>query len=245
MRSRLVCVATMFANREVPFTFLPSHRLERLMKCYIISALLVVLLAAPVSAQLLFGYENGESGMPYIGNPIAYAPSLSNVGVTQGIQSLQVTTNFPGFGGPQSAFLTDAGRATAINNSPYMLIDMTVPTTQFNFGNIDVTFFQTGIRGPGLDADETGFSPTFALSSGSTVTLQIPLTNTQFGTPHIALDPSQPWAYQIDMSFGPAQGVVGPYTFEFDNLRAVPEPASCGLFAIGLVAAGFARRRSR
>ena len=89
----------------------------------------------------------------------------------------------PGFGGPGSAAFTDAGRATTINNSPYMLIDMTVPQKGFNFGNIDVTFFQTGIRGPGNDADETGFSPTFALSSGSTVTLQIPLTNTQLRYP--------------------------------------------------------------
>jgi PEP-CTERM motif len=215
------------------------------MKCCIMSALLVVLYAAPVSAQLLFGYENGEIGMPYIGNPPAYVPTLSNVGVTQGVQSLQVTVPAAGFGGPQSATLTDAARATTINNSPFMLIDMTVPNTQFNFGNIDVTFFQTGIRGPGLDADETGFSPTFALSSGSTVTLQIPLTNTQFGTPHITLDPSQPWAYQIDLSFGPAQGMVGPYTFQFDNLRVVPEPATLGMLSMGAVVLGFVSRRRR
>ena len=245
MRSRLVCVATMFASREVPFAFVPSHRLERLMKCYALSALLVVLLAAPVSAQLLFGYENGESGMPYIGNPAAYVVTPSNVGVTQGVQSIQATVPVPLFGGPQNAFLTDAARATVINNSPYMLIDMTVPNKGFNFGNIDVTFFQTGIRGPGNDADETGFSPTFALSSGSTVTLQIPLTNTQFGTPHITLDPSQPWAYQIDMSFVAAAGVTGPYTFQFDNLRAVPEPASLGLISMGAVVFGFVSRRRR
>ena len=51
MRSRLVRVATMFANREVPFTFVLSHRLERLMKCCIMSVLLVVLLARPVSCN--------------------------------------------------------------------------------------------------------------------------------------------------------------------------------------------------
>jgi PEP-CTERM motif len=238
MRSRLVC----FANREVPFTFLPSHRLERVMKCCIMSALLVGLLAAPASAQLLFGYENGEVGMPYVGNPAGYVTTLSNVGVTQGVQSLQTTAPIPAFGGPGSAAFTDAGRANIINNSPYVLIDMTVPQKAFGFGNIDLQFFQTGMRG-GAGFDETGYSPTFAASSGSTITLQIPLTGTQFGSSHIALDPSQPWSYQIDLSFNSAAG--GPYTFQFDNLRAVPEPASLGLFAIGLVAAGFARRRGR
>ncbi|HEY2759824.1 MAG TPA: PEP-CTERM sorting domain-containing protein, partial [Pirellulales bacterium] len=87
------------------------------------------------------------------------------------------------------------------------------------------------------------FSPDFTGSAGSTVTLKIPLNVTQFGTPHITLDPSQPWAYQIDLSFNSA--AAGPFTFQFDNLRVVPEPASCGLFALGLVAAGFARRRRR
>jgi hypothetical protein len=210
------------------------------------SALLVGLFAAPVSAQLLFGYEAGEAGSPYVGNsPANYTATPSVLGVTQGLQSLQVTALAAAFGGPQSAFLTDATRATEINNASSVLIDMTVPNMGFNFGNIDLTFFQTGIRGPGNDADETRFSSTFALSSGSTITLEIPLNVTQFGTPHITLNPNQPWAYQIDMSFGPATGVTGPYTFQFDNLRIVPEPASCGLFAIGLVAAGFARRRSR
>jgi hypothetical protein len=241
MKSRLVC----FASREVPFTFLPSHRLERSMKCCIMSALLVGLLAAPASAQLLFGYENGEVGMPYVGNPAGYVTTLSNVGVTQGVQSLQTTAPIPAFGGPgNAAAFTDASRATIINNAPSVLIDMTVPQKGFNFGNIDLQFFQAGMRG-GAGFDETGFSPTFALSSGSTVTLQIPLTNTQFGTSHITLDPSLPWSYQIDLSFGPASGVTGPYTFQFDNLRAVPEPASLGLLSMGAVVFGFVNRRRR
>jgi hypothetical protein len=243
MRSRSVRAATMVAIRAILFNFVPSHRLERLMTRCIMSALLVVLFAAPASAQLLFGYENGEAGMPYIGNPGAYTPSLSNVGVTQGVQSLEVSTPGPAkpFGGPQSAQLTDAARANLINNSPAVLIDMTVPNIPFGFGNIDLQFFQTGIRGPGNDADETAFSPTFALSSGQTITLQIPLTNTQFGTPHITLDPNQPWAYQIDLSFNTT--AAGPYVFQFDNLRAIPEPATIGLLGVGAVVFGVMRRR--
>ncbi len=101
--------------------------------------------------------------MPYAGNPPAYVASLSTTtGVTQGSQAPSGNCARPGIWRARSAAFTDAGRATTINNSPYMLIDMTVPQKGFNFGNIDVTFFQTGIRGPGNDADETGFSPTFA-----------------------------------------------------------------------------------
>ncbi len=128
MRSRLVRVATMFANREVPFTFVLSLQIERLMKCCIMSVLLVVLLHGPVPRNSCSVMRMASTGMPYAGNPPAHAALLSTTtGVTQGSQGLQVTVPGPGFGGPGSAAFTDAGRATTINNSPYMLIDMTVP----------------------------------------------------------------------------------------------------------------------
>jgi len=187
--------------------------------------------AISASAQTLFSYEPGEPGLPYVGNPALYTTSLSaTTGVTNGATALQVSTPVPAFGGPQSSFLTDAARANAINGASALLIDMHVPQQAFGFGNIDLQFFQTNIR-PGNNADETGFSATFAGSSGQTITLQIPLTNTQFGTPHITLDPAQPWAYQIDLSFNSA--AAGPFVFQFDNLRVVPEPASMSVLAMG------------
>jgi len=214
--------------------------MKYLLSCAVVVAA-VALWTPLVRAQVLFSYEAAEPGTPYLGNPALYvvAPSLTT-GVTNGLQSITATIPVPAFGGPQSASMDPTTNAAvlaktqAINNASAVAIDMTVPQQGFNFGNIDLTFFQTGIRGPGLDADETRFSPTFALSSGSTITLQIPLTTTQFGTPHINLDPTKPWAYQIDLSFGPATGVTGPFTFAFDNLRVVPEPAS----AMALCAAG-------
>lgn len=185
-------------------------------------------LSAP--AQVLFGYEPGEPGIPYAGNPALYVTTLSTTtGVTQGLTALQTSVAVPAvFGGPGSAAFTDATRANLINGASEILIDMTVPNKQFNFGNIDITFFQTGIR-PGGDADETRFSPTFALSSGQTITLAIPLTTTQFGTPHININPALPWSYQIDLSFN--TGVAGPFVFQFDNLRVVPEPTSLAAVA--------------
>jgi len=184
---------------------------------------MVMLCAASANAQLLFSYEAGETGMPYVGNPGIYTITSSTTGVTQGLTSLQASVPVPTFGGPTNATrFTDAVRAAIINGAPAVAIDMTVPQTAFGFGNIDLQFFQDGLRG-GAGFDETGFSPTFATSSGQTITLQIPLTNTQFGSPRITLNPSVPWAYQIDLSFNSA--APGPYVFQFDNLRAVPEPA--------------------
>jgi hypothetical protein len=202
----------------------------------------LLLSTASARAQTLFSYEVGELGMPYIGNPATYIPAAGVLGVTNGVASLQVTGLVIAFGGPQSAFLTDAARANAINAAPAVLIDMTLPTNAtFGFGNIDLTFFQTNIR-PGFNNDETGFSGTFALAApGSTITLQIPLTNTQFGTPHLTLDPGQPWAYQIDLSFNSPS--PAPYVFHFDNLRVVPEPATAALGA--LLGGGLVLRRRR
>ena len=220
--------------------------------CLSAAAVAVVLLgAASANAQLLFGYEAGEPGAPYVGNPPVYvvATSTTTPPVTQGTQAITATiASGQLFGGPQSASLTDATRAALINNAPFVAIDMTVPdprpgVADFNFGNIDLQFFQPGIR-PGADADETRFSQSFAPSEGQTVTLFIPLTETQFGTPHITLNPSQPWSYQIDLSFGRAAGNTGPLTFGFDNLRAVPEPGSA-LFAVGTIGLMLARRRAR
>jgi hypothetical protein len=202
----------------------------------------LMLCTASANAQLLFSYEAGETGMPYVGNPALYVVSTSTTtGVTNGLQSLQVTVPIPTFGGPTNATrFTDATRANLINNNDLLAIDMTVPNIPFGFGNIDLQFFQTNIR-PGFDADETRFSGTFATSSGQTVTLFIPLTTTQFGTPHIHLDPAQPWAYQIDLSFNSANS--GPFTFQFDNLRVVPEPATLG--CCGLLAGAALLRRRR
>jgi hypothetical protein len=187
-----------------------------------VAVFMVMLCAASANAQTLFSYEIAEPGTPYIGNPALYTVTPSVIGVTNGVQSLQASVPVPAFGGPQSAFLTDAARANLINSSDFLAIDMTVPNVAFGFGNIDLQFFQTNIR-PGFNADETRFSPTFATSSGQTITLIIPTTLTQFGTSRIHLDPTQPWAYQIDLSFNSA--APGPFVFQFDNLRAIPEPA--------------------
>ena len=177
-----------------------------------------------VRAQTVFSYEPGEPGMPYAGNPGIYIASTSTTtGVTNGTQSLQVSVAAAAiFGGPGSAALTDAVRATEIDAAPAVAIDMTVPNKSFGFGNIDLQFFQTGMRG-GAGSDEARFSPTFATSPGQTITLQIPLTTTQFGTPHILIDPALPWSYQIDLSFNSAD--AGPFVFQFDNLLQATE---CG-----------------
>jgi hypothetical protein len=212
------------------------------------AAAVVLVGAATADAQLLFGFEDGEPGHPYTGNPAPYVTSITTTAppVTQGTQALSVTINAGQFfGGPGSAAFTDALRAAIINGAPAVQIDMTVPdprpgTPDFNFGNIDLQFFQPGIR-PGGDADETRFSPTFATSDGQTITLLIPLTNTQFGTPHLTINPALPWSYQIDLSFGRATGNDGPLTFGFDNLRAVPEPGALAL--IGMLGLGLLRRR--
>ena len=212
------------------------------------AAAVVLVGAASADAQLLFGYEAGEPGHPYAGNPAPYVTSIVTTAppVTQGTQALSTTINAGQFfGGPGSAAFTDALRAAIINGAPAVQIDMTVPdprpgTPDFNFGNIDLQFFQPGIR-PGGDADETRFSPTFALSEGQTITLEIPLTMTQFGTSHITINPSLPWSYQIDLSFGRATGNTGPLTFGFDNLRAVPEPGALAL--AGIAGLGLLRRR--
>ena len=212
------------------------------------TAAVVLLGTAAANAQLLFGYEPGEPGLPYTGNPPVYVTTTTTSApyVTQGTQAITATlASGAFFGGPGSASFTDAVRAALINGSPAVAIDMTVPdprpgTPDFNFGNIDLQFFQTGIR-PGGDADETGFSPTFALSEGQTITLQIPLTNTQFASPHITLNPALPWSYQIDLSFARATGNTAPLTFGFDNLRAVPEPGALALG--GFVGLGMLRRR--
>jgi len=196
-----------------------------------------------VRAQTVFSYEPGEPGLPYTGNPGIYVTSTSTTtGVTNGAQSLQTSVAAAAiFGGPGSAAFTDAVRAAEINAAPAVAIDMTVPNKSFGFGNIDLQFFQTGMRG-GAGNDEARFSPTFATSSGQTITLQIPLTTTQFGTPHILLDPLLPWSYQIDLSFNSAD--PGPFVFQFDNLRLVPEPTSLSLLAIGGMALSARRRRA-
>jgi hypothetical protein len=212
------------------------------------AAAVVLVGAASANAQLLFGFENGEPGFPYTGNPAVYTVATTTTAppVTQGTQAITASiTAGQFFGGPASSSFSDAGRANLINASPFIAIDMTVPdpnpgVNDFNFGNIDLQFFQTGIR-PGGDADETAFSPTFALSDGQTITLLIPLTNTQFGSPHININPAQPWSYQIDLSFGRAAGNTGPLTFGFDNLRAVPEPGALAL--AGMLGLGLLRRR--
>ena len=203
----------------------------------------VMCLSTTVRAQTLFSYEPNEPGMPYTGNPGIYtASTTTTTGVTDGTQALQASVPAPLiFGGPGSAAFTDATRASEINSASAVLIDMTVPNKSFGYGNIDLSFFQEGLRGA-AGADETGFSPTFALSPGQTITLQIPLTNTQFGSPHIVLDPSLPWSYQIDFSFNSAD--QGPFVFQFDNLRVAPEPASlCSIAMGGLLLVR--RRRSK
>jgi hypothetical protein len=212
------------------------------------AAAVVFVGVASANAQLLFGFEDGEPGHPYAGNPAPYVTTITTTAppVTQGTQALSVTINAGQFfGGPGSAQFTDAVRAALINGAPAVAIDMTVPDAlagapDFNFGNIDLQFFQTGIR-PGADNDETAFSPTFATSDGQTITLQIPLTMTQFGSPHITINPALPWSYQIDLSFGRAAGNTGPLTFGFDNLRAVPEPGALAL--LGLTGLALIRRR--
>jgi hypothetical protein len=200
--------------------------------------------ATSAQAQLLFGYENGEPGLPYAGNPASYVTTLTNAvpPVTQGIQALSVRANTNLFGGPGSSSLLDPTIANVISGSPAVLIDMTVPNVPINFGNIDLQFFQAGMRG-GAGFDETGFSPTFALSPGQTITLQIPLINTQFGSPQIILDPNVPWSYQIDISFGLPAGGTFPLDFGFDNLRAVPEPASFAGASLLVGSLAMARRR--
>jgi hypothetical protein len=216
--------------------------MKRFLTCAVCIALLG-LCAAPLSAQTLFSYEVGETGQPYIGNPALYTVSTSlTTGVTHGAQALQVSTPVPTFGGPQSAVFTDANLANLINGANEVLIDMTVPNVAFGFGNIDLQFFQDEIR-PGFDFDETRFSATFAASSGQTITLAIPLTLTQFGSPRITLDPTESWAYQIDLSFNSA--APGPFVFQFDNLRVVPEPASlAGAALVGLSLVTRRRRRA-
>lgn len=212
--------------------------MKRFFMCAVAAAF-VGLGAMSASAQVLFSYEVGEPGMPYVGNPALYVTTPSAIGVTHGVQSMQTSVALPAvFGGPGSSVLTDAARANAINGASEILIDMTVPQQAFGFGNIDLQFFQTNIR-PGFDFDETRFSPTFALSSGQTITLAIPLTTTQFGTPHLTLNPALPWSYQIDLSFNSA--AAGPFVFQFDNMRVVPEPASIG--AIALSGLALVRRR--
>src|SRR4051794_10663844 len=106
----------------------------------LVAAAVIMLGVTSAGAQTLFSYENGEAGFPYVGNPGLYTVSTSNVGVTNGVQSLQVSVPVPTFGGPQSSFLTDAVRAAAINAAPAVLIDMTLPNVTFGFGNIDLTF---------------------------------------------------------------------------------------------------------
>ena len=216
-----------------------------------LAAAIILGAATGANAQLLFSFEDGEPGLPYAGNPGAYVVATTTTAppVTHGTQAITATISAGAlFGGPGSAAFTDAVRAAVINGNPAIQIDMTVPdprpgTPDFNFGNIDLTFFQTGIR-PGGDADETRFSPTFALSEGQTITLEIPLTDTQFGTPHVNINPAQPWSWQIDLSFGRATGNTGPLTFGFDNVRAVPEPAGA-LALVGFVGLGLLRRRSQ
>jgi hypothetical protein len=201
--------------------------------------------ASSARAQLLFGYEAAEPGMPYTGNsPAVYTVGTSTTnGVTQGLQSLQVTGAFPSFGGPASSALTDATRVALLNGAPAVLIDMTVPNVAFGFGNIDLHFFQPA-NPVALEQDqETNFSPTFATSSGQTVTLRIPLTlQGRPANTKLHLDPTQPFSYQIDLSYNSAAD--GPFTFYFDNLRAevVPEPTSLAGCAAGAL---FLRRRRR
>lgn len=204
----------------------------------------LLMVASSAQAQLLFGYENGEPGLPYAGNPASYVVSLTGAvpPVTEGVQALAVRANTNLFGGPASASMLNPTAANIISGSPAVLIDMTVPNVPINFGNIDLQFFQVGMRG-GAGFDETGFSPTFALSPGQTITLQIPLTNTQFGSPQIILDPNVPWSYQIDISFGLPGGGTFPLDFGFDNLRAIPEPASFAGAALLVGSLGMARRR--
>src|SRR5262245_32143221 len=119
-----------------------------------VAAAAVCLCAASANAQLLFGFEAGEPGLPYAGNPAPYVVTTTNTSppVTQGTQAINATINAGAFfGGPGSSAFTDAARANIISSALALLIDMTVPdptpgAPDFNFGNIDMTFFQTGIR---------------------------------------------------------------------------------------------------
>src|SRR5688572_26553010 len=90
----------------------------QMMRLSMLCAAAVVLVgAASADAQLLFGYEAGEPGHPYAGNPAPYVTSIvtTTPPVTQGTQALSTTINAGQFfGGPGSAAFTDAVRAAII-----------------------------------------------------------------------------------------------------------------------------------
>jgi len=209
--------------------------------------------AVSANAQLIFGYEANEPGLPYTGVPAAYTAGTSNVPspagpVTQGLQAITVSTTTGGFGGPRSSVLTDAGRVALFNTRPSITLDVQLPSVQLNFGNLDLHIFQGGNPNPALQDQETAFSlgnlGAFAPNSHQTVT--IPLTGLQIGgnaQGHVELDPTLPWQYQIDIAVGYAAPITGGVTWGFDNMQAVPEPASIVGASIVLGGLVLGRRR--
>lgn len=206
--------------------------------------------ANSANAAVVFGFEPGESDLPFTGNgPFDYSTGISTTtGVTQGTQALSITASDNSFGGALSASAVNATAAALLDSATSVTLDLTVPNFTFNYGNIDLHFFQPMNANAQNQSQETKFSPTFATSSGSTVTLTIPLAlqSRPSGT-SLNLDPTLPFSYQIDFSFGPDvnEDAGQTITFDVDNISTttVPEPAS--LAGVGIASAALMSRRRK
>ena len=202
------------------------------------------------------GGPPGPDGFFGLGATVSQEPTI---GVTHLENSLKYEVGVGGFVGARTEIVPPT-----LNDPPgvqYVLFDLTLPAAYTDtFANMGITIFGHDLNAGGGTsfgnqvqfADELVMAP---LGAGTHLNQRIDLDvslgpyapsvgksfNEIFGTGDDDLSVASAFQFFIN------KNVLTPITVYIDNVRfVVPEPATCGLLAMGIVAVGlFARRRSR
>lgn len=210
-----------------------------------VAAILVCGLSGAAQAQLLYSFESGLDG--FFGTGGSSVAASTTTGVTVGTTALQYTLIEPAtFEGAR----TETVLPPALANPPgvnEILFDLTLPEAFTNgFATLGVTFFgysPTLMAGSQLQMAD--FIALEALAPGLHTDMSIatdvsfgggPSFNDFFG----GVTDYVPTGFQFFIN----KSGTAPITIYIDNVRAVvPEPATLGLLAIGMVGGLASRRR--